>query len=92
MFRTILKLSNGVATTTSEKGLAYSEMINTNGYQDRLNNFNKGNKVLPGVSEEQDVSYRPSHPWPTENAVKRDNAPFVQPGQKVETIKDDDSE
>lgn len=92
IFRTTLKLSNGVSTLTNDKGVVYSEMTHTRGYQDRLDNFNNGNEVLPGVSEEQDTSYRPIHPWPTEKEINKKDAPFIQPGHIVKPIKDDDSE
>lgn len=93
-FRTVLKLSNGVSTLTSAtKDLIYSEMIHTSAYQDRADNFNNGNQVLPGVSEEQDTSYRPSHPWPTQAAIDKKDSPFAQPGQVIKSpVKDDDSE
>lgn len=82
-FRTVFKLSNGVSTSTNEKGIVYSEMTHTQGYQDRADNFNKGNQILPGVSEEQDTSYRPKNPWPTKKQIDRKDAPFAQPGQKI---------
>lgn len=94
MFRTILKLSNGVSTQTSDKGLVYSEMQHTQGYQDRAANHDYGNKILPGVSEEQNTSYRPENrPWPVAKDVARKDAPFAQPGQKVKVpIKEDTDE
>lgn len=92
MFRTIIKLSNGVSTQTSSTGLVYSEMTHTQGYQDRAANHDYGNKILPGVSEEQDTSYRPTNPWPTEKSVNRKDAPFLQPGQVVKRPAKEDTD
>lgn len=92
IFRTVLKLSNGVSVLTNDKGIVYSEMLHTRGYQDRADNFINGNKVLPGVSEEQDTTYRPVRPWPTAKEIDKKDAPFAQPGQVIKPVKDDDSE
>lgn len=91
-FRTILRLSHGVAIAGT--GLAYPEMIHTNAYQDRKANFTTGNQSLPGASEEQAVSYRPNDPAPTEKAVNKKDAPFAQPGQVIKPVveTEDDSE
>lgn len=91
-FRTIFKLSNGVSVLTNSQGIVYSEMLHTRAYQDRLDNFNNGNEVLPGASEEQDTSYRPDHPWPSQAEINQKDAPFLQPGQVVKPLKDDGSE
>lgn len=88
-FRTIFKLSNGVSIAGDSSGLAYPEMTHTNAYNDRKDNYNNGNQMLPGVSEEQDVTYRPKNPSPTANEVKRPDKPFAQPGQKIVPLKND---
>ena len=86
-FRSTFKLSNGVSVAGDASGLAYPEMEHTNAYNDRLNSYNNSNKVLPGVSEEQDVTYRPNNPAPTEAMVIRKDKPFAQPGQKIKPLK-----
>ena len=91
-FRTVLKLSNGVSVLTDKNNVVYSEMLHTNAYQDRRDNHNNGNQILPGVSEEQDTTYRPNHPWPSESEINRKDRPFAQPGQVIKPLKDDDSE
>lgn len=92
IFRTTLKLSSGVSESTSESGLAYSEMIHTRGYQDRKDDFNNRNKVLPGVSEAQDVWYRTITPEPSEKEINKADKPFAQPGKVIKLIKDDDND
>lgn len=83
MFRTILRLSHGVSIIDSRAVTAYAEMLHTNAYNDRAANYNKGSQSLPGVSEEQDVSYRPAGPAPTQSQVNRPDKPFAQPGQTI---------
>lgn len=82
-FRTTLKLSNGVSVAGDASGLAYPEMTHTSAYNDRLDSFNNGNKSLPGISEEQDVTYRPNGPAPSAADVARSDKPFAQPGTKI---------
>lgn len=91
-FRTMLKLSNGVSVAGDASGLAYPEMSHTNAYNDRLDSYTNGNTTLPGVSEEQDVSYRPTNPAPTSGEVRRPDKPFAQPGQKIKPLKRNDEE
>lgn len=86
-FRTVFKLSNGVSIAGDASGLAYPEMTHTSAYQDRKDSFNNGNQVLPGISEEQDVTYRTENPSPTKAQVERADKPFAQPGQKVKPLK-----
>lgn len=87
IFRTTLKLSNGVSVATTETGIAYGEMVNTTGYSDRKYDYNNIDKILPGISEEQDVSYRKNRTSPSEKEVNKKDAPFAQPGQIVKPIK-----
>lgn len=89
-FRTSLKLSNGVSISDNRSGLAYPEMVHTNAYRDRKDNYVNGNQSLPGVSEEQDVSYRPSGPAPTDKDLQKPDKPFAQPGQKIVPLKKDE--
>lgn len=89
-FRTTLKLSSGVSIATSTTGLAYPEMVHTVAYQDRKDNFNNGDQSLPGISEEQDVVYRPSNTAPTSKEINAKDQPFAQPGEVVKPIKDSD--
>lgn len=86
-FRTVFKLSNGVSVSGDASGLAYPEMIHTNAYNDRKESFNNGNTSLPGVSEEQAVSYRPNQTAPTSAEINRSDKPFAQPGQKIIPVK-----
>lgn len=92
MFRTVLKLSNGISVVDNGKDLSYAEMTHTRGYQDRKDNFNNGNKILPGISEEQNTTYRPNNPFPTEEEINKKDAPFAQPGQRIRPVKDEDDE
>lgn len=92
MFRTILKLSHGVSISDTRTGVAYPEMLHTSGYQDRKDNFNNGNQSLPGVSEEQDVSYRVGRTAPSQAEINKKDAPFAQPGQVIKPIKETESD
>lgn len=58
IFRTSVSLSSGVSTSSSAAGTRYAEMTYTNADDLRANDF-KNNQILPGVSESQDVVYRP---------------------------------
>jgi hypothetical protein len=94
MFRTVLKLSHGVSISDSRSGLSYPEMIHSRGYNDRANNFSYGSQSLPGISEEQDVSYRVKNPTPAPTAreVYQKDRPYSQPGQKIKPIKREDEQ
>lgn len=81
VFRTTISLSSGVNKSSSEKGTRYSEMVYTNAHDARDNDWNN-NRILPGVSEEQDTVYRPddlskpsspSNPFPQPGGSKRSN-------------------
>jgi len=89
-FRTVLKLSSGVSVVDTRSGLAYPEMVHTSGYQNRKSNYLYGNKALPGVSEEQDVSYRQSDPAPSKEDLEKKNNAFSQPGQVIKPRRDED--
>jgi hypothetical protein len=56
-FRTLLTLSNGISVNTSDSGLKYAQMENENAYNERAADY-KNNKILPGVSESQDIINR----------------------------------
>jgi len=74
VFRTSISLSSGVSTSSSSAGTRYAEMAFTNADDLRKNDY-QNNQLLPGVSESQDVSYRPDsvdQPTPLGN-------PFPQP-------------
>lgn len=92
MFRTVVRLSHGVDARDSKSGPTYAEMQHTVAYQDRKDNYVNGDRTLPGVSEEQEVTYRPNSPVPTKKEVERKDSPFAQPGQKIIPIKDEDNE
>lgn len=57
MFRTTVSLSSGISKHSSPKGTRYAEMSYSSAYSERDNDY-ANNKVLPGVSEEQDTVYR----------------------------------
>ncbi|CAM6004851.1 unnamed protein product [Sphagnum balticum] len=82
-FRSVLRLSHGVSVVDSRSKTAYAEMLHTNAYNDRQANYNSGVESLPGISEAQDVSYRPAGPEPTLADVTRSDKPFAQPGQVI---------
>lgn len=86
-FRTSLKLSSGVSVVDTRSGLAYPEMVHTSAYKNRESNYLYGNKALPGASEEQDVSYRPITPAPSQKDLDKKNHPFAQPGQVIKPRK-----
>lgn len=94
IFRTILRISHGVSISDTRTGVAYPEMLHTSGYQDRKANYNTGNQSLPGVSEDQGTSYRPTGPGPTLAEINKNDRPFAQPGQVIKPVKEteDDSE
>jgi hypothetical protein len=90
-FRTVLKLSNGVSVSTTTTGITYPEMVYTSGYGDRAYDYNNIDQILPGISEDQDVSYRPTNPSPTAKDITSKGAPFAQPGQIIKPIKRDEN-
>jgi hypothetical protein len=89
-FRTSLKVSHGVSVNSNAQGTKYAEMTYTDGYADRQHDFNN-QQILPGVSESQDVVYRPSSldVSSTKEAASRGsastNAPFPQPSTTKNT-------
>lgn len=56
-FRTTIALSNGMDVRSSSAGSMYAEMENVNAYNER-DTDSKGNAILPGVSESQDIDRR----------------------------------
>jgi hypothetical protein len=89
IFRTMLKLSNGVSVSTTDTGIAYSEMIHTRGYQDRKDDYDNMDQILPGVSEEQDIRARAKHGRvePTADEIKQADSPYAQPGSIIKKNK-----
>lgn len=84
MFRTQIALSSGMHISSSAQGARYAEMDNTSAYTERERDW-ANKKILPGISEEQDVVYRPidlTHPWSK-------NGSYIQPGQKRKKSTDD---
>lgn len=77
MFRTQLQLSSGMHISSSAAGARYAEMDNTSAYSERERDW-ANKKILPGISEEQDVVYRPDDL--TKPYSK--NGTYIQPGQK----------
>jgi len=63
VFRTTLTLSNGMDLANGQN-VVYNEMTYGNAYDDRTADY-KSTQILPGVSEAQDVEYRPTTPDPT---------------------------
>ena len=86
-FRTIIKASHGVSVNSSATGTKYAEMTYTSGYADRANDY-AHQQILPGVSESQDVVYRPANidPSKSETDASRIN-PFPQPSTTKNTPK-----
>jgi hypothetical protein len=77
-FKTTLKLSSGVSADSPNSTTYYSQMTNTNAYQDRNDDYNNLDQILPGVSESQDTLSR----TPNVDIAPRDevlNSPFPQP-------------
>lgn len=60
IFRTNLKLSSGVSTSSSVKGTRYAEMDHPGANDLRKTDY-QNNQILPGVAEGQDVIYRPTN-------------------------------
>lgn len=84
MFRTQISLSSGMHISSSPQGARYAEMDNTSAYTERERDW-ANKKILPGISEEQDVVYRPddvTKPWSK-------NGSYIQPGQKRKGTDDD---
>lgn len=77
-FKTILKLSSGVSLDSSSSVTYYDQMTNTNGYQDRKNDYNNLDQILPGVSESQDTLNRTPNVDIT-SINQETNSPFPQP-------------
>lgn len=78
-FRTIIKASHGVSVNSTAKGTKYAEMTYTNAYADRQQDYNH-QQILPGVSESQDVVYRPSSlDAPASSQKASQINPFPQP-------------
>ncbi len=73
-FRTILSLSHGVSLNSNSQGTQYSQMTYSDAYKDREHDF-VHEQILPGVSEAQDVVYRPT----SVDEPKSGGAPFPQP-------------
>ena len=62
LFRTTIKLSSGVSTSSSASGgTRYPEMDHPGANDLRKTDY-KNNQILPGVSDSQDVVYRPVNP------------------------------
>jgi hypothetical protein len=61
IFRSSFGLSSGLSKDSSVKGTKYSEMTYEGAYGLRkVDGGPNGNRILPGVSESQDVVYRPN--------------------------------
>lgn len=84
IFRTTLNLSSGVSSSSTSSGTRYSEMSYSAAQALRENDF-KNNQILPGVSESQDVVYRPTN---LDSPVSQNHS-FPQPNTKKGTQIDD---
>lgn len=89
-FRTTISVSSGVSKASSVSGTAYSEMLYPNAYAFRKNDFNN-NKLLPGVSESQDVISRTLNPDLNDSGTNSSNDPFPQP-QSTDSNPEDDTQ
>lgn len=74
-FRTSVSLSNGISLDSDESGTEYSQMSNTNAYDERISDW-KRRQILPGVSESQDV---PSRTGILDEVKTGTSKPFPQP-------------
>lgn len=74
IFRTKISASSGLSVDSSESGTKYAEMTHSSGESIRQNDW-QNNQLLPGVSESQDVVYRPE----SLDTPLAQNGPFVQP-------------
>lgn len=72
-FRTTVTLSNGMDIQNGTN-VVYAEMKYGGGYQDRTADYNS-TQILPGVSESQDVVYRPATP----DQPPSGNQSFIEP-------------
>ena len=90
MFRTTINLSSGVSSTSSTNGTRYAEMSFTSAQSLREDNYKK-NQILPGVSESQDVVYRPisvdepssaNNPFPQPNTQNGTQTPTRNPSRR----------
>lgn len=77
-FKTIIKLSNGVSLDSTNDVTYYDQMKNTNAYQDRKNDYENLDQILPGVSESQDTLHRTPN-IDIKNINTQINSPFPQP-------------
>jgi hypothetical protein len=84
-FRTTVAVSYGMSISNSSGGVRYNEMTDSNAYDDRSNDYNHA-QILSGVSESQDVTYRPNNPDPTKIPPAGDRS-FVQPNTNTSISK-----
>lgn len=77
-FRTKLSLSSGLSKDSSEAGTRYAEMTYSAASAARANDY-ANNQIMPGVSESQDVVYRPTNL----DEPSSKNGPFDQPNTGV---------
>jgi hypothetical protein len=74
-FRTTIQVSNGLNIDSSTAGLKYAEMTYADAYKLRQVDYNN-NKILPGVSESQNVVYRQPNldtPYSTTDSYQQTN-------------------
>lgn len=76
-FRTTLNVSHGLLANSTYQGTKYAEMIYPDAYGDRNNDY-KDQQILPGISESQDVIYRPNNV----DVPRSTGIPFIQPSIK----------
>ena len=79
-FRTTITVSNGVSINSGADGVKYTEMNFSGGYASRKNDYNN-EQLLPGVSESQDVKYRPTTPDVPQDSSN--STSFIQPDANV---------
>lgn len=72
-FRTSITVSNGVGLSSGQN-VVYPEFTFSGGYEKRVEDF-KNSKILPGVSESQDVNYRTQNP----DIPHSGNNSFIEP-------------
>ena len=80
-FRTTIMVSQGISIySNTTNGTSYPEMENPNAYAEREWDYGKA-KILPGVSESQDVPYRKGNVDDTSFPLDQPNTPLPQPKQ-----------
>lgn len=90
-FRTVIVVSQGISSySNAEHGVFYPEMSYTNAYAERNWDYKKS-KILPGVSESQNVPYRENLDN-INDPLEKPNESLPQPKQNFGSFADSDIE